>query len=83
MLKRFLSELRHRRVLRTAVAYAIVTAAVVEFTDIITPALGLPEELIRWVIIIALAGFPVVIVLSWTRPLTARKSMRPCPGVSM
>jgi TolB-like protein/Flp pilus assembly protein TadD len=65
MFKRFLSELRHRRVLRTAVAYAIVTAAVVEFTDIVTPALGLPEDLLRWVIIIALAGFPVVIVLAW------------------
>ena len=42
MFKQFLSELRHRRVLRTAVAYAIVAAAMVEFTDIVTPALGLP-----------------------------------------
>jgi len=71
MFKRFLNELRHRRVLRTAVAYAIVAAALVEFTDIITPALGLPEELLRWVIIIALAGFPVVIVLSWFFDLTS------------
>jgi len=71
MFKRVLNELRHRRVLRTAVAYAIVTAAVVEFTDIVTPALGLPEELLRWIIIIALAGFPVVIVLSWFFDLTS------------
>jgi TolB-like protein/Tfp pilus assembly protein PilF len=60
-----LSELRHRRVLRTAVAYAIVAAAVVEFTDIVTPALDLPEGLLRGVIIIALVGFPVVIVIAW------------------
>jgi adenylate cyclase len=71
MLRWFLSELRHRRVLKTAVVYAIVTAAVVEFTDIVTPALSLPEELIRWVIIIALAGFPVIIVLSWFFDLTS------------
>jgi TolB-like protein/Tfp pilus assembly protein PilF len=71
MFKRFLNELLHRRVLRTAVAYAIVAAAVVEFTDIITPALALPEELLRWVIIIALAGFPIVIVLSWFFDLTS------------
>lgn len=71
MFKWFLSELRHRRVLRTAVVYAIFTAAVVEFTDIVTPTLGLPEELIRWVIIIALAGFPVVIILSWFFDLTS------------
>jgi len=71
MFKRFLSELRHRRVLRAAVAYAIVAAAVVEFTDIVTPALGLPEGLLRAVIIVALAGFPLVIVLAWFFDLTA------------
>ena len=71
MFKQFLNELRHRRVLRTAVAYAIVTAAVVEFTDIITPALALPGGLLRWVIIIALTGFPVVIILSWFFDLTS------------
>jgi len=71
MFKRFLSELRQRRVLRTAVAYAIIAAAMVEFTDIVTPALGLPEGLLRGVIIIALAGFPAIIVLSWFFDLTS------------
>lgn len=70
MLKRFLSELRQRRVLRTAVTYAVIAAAMVEFTDIVTPALGLSEGLLRGVIIIALAGFPLVIVLSWFFDLT-------------
>jgi len=71
MLKRFLNELSHRRVLKTAVAYALITAAVVEFTDIVTPALGLPAELLQWVIRIALVGFPVVIVFSWFFDLTS------------
>jgi adenylate cyclase len=65
MFKQFLTELRRRRVLRTAVAYAVIAAAMVEFTDIVTPALSLPEGLLRGVIIGALLGFPVVIVLSW------------------
>lgn len=80
MFRQFLSELRHRRVLRTAVAYAFVAAAMVEFTDIVTPALGLPEGLLRAVIIIALVGFPVVIVLSWFFDLTAGGIVR---GASM
>ena len=71
MFKRFISELRHRRVLRSAITYAIVTAAVVEFTDIVTPVLGLPGDLLRWVIMIALAGFPIVIVASWFFNLTS------------
>ena len=55
MIKRFLNELRHRRVLRSAVSYAIVVAAIVEFTDIVTPVLSLPDGLLRVLIIIALA----------------------------
>jgi TolB-like protein/Tfp pilus assembly protein PilF len=70
MLKQFLTQLRHRRVLRSAVAYAVIAAAVVEFTDIITPALELPEGLLRGVIIVALTGFPVIIVLAWLFDLT-------------
>jgi TolB-like protein/Tfp pilus assembly protein PilF len=80
MLKRFLSELRHRRVLRSAVAYAIVAAAVVEFTDIVTPTLGLPEGLLRAVIIIALVGLPVIIVLAWFFDLTAGGVVRGTPS---
>jgi TolB-like protein/Tfp pilus assembly protein PilF len=79
MSKRLLSELRHRHVLRTAVTYAVVAAAIVEFIDIVTPALGLSEELLRWVIIIALAGFPVVIVLAWFFDLTSLGVVRGTP----
>jgi TolB-like protein/Flp pilus assembly protein TadD len=80
MFKRFLSELRHRRVLRSAVAYAIAAAAVVEFIDIVTPALGLPDGLLRAVIIIALLGFPVVIVLAWFFDFTAGGLVRGTPS---
>lgn len=65
MLQHFLSELRHRKVLRTAAGYALLTAAAVEFTDIVTPTLGLPDGVLRAVITIALVGFPIVVVLSW------------------
>jgi len=80
IIKQFLSELRHRRVLRSAVAYAIVVAAMVEFTDIVTPFLGLPDGLMRAVIIIALAGLPVVIVLSWFFDLTSGSVTRGPPS---
>lgn len=79
MFKRFLSELRQRRVLRTAVAYAVIAATVVELTDIVTPALSLPPGLLRSVIIITLAGFPVIIVLAWFFDLTSSGVVR---GVS-
>ena len=70
MLERFLNELRHRRVLRTAAAYALVAAAAVEFTDIVTPALELPAGLLSGVIVIALVGFPIIMILAWFFDLT-------------
>ena len=72
MLDHFLSELRHRKVLRTAAGYALLAAAAVEFTDIIAPALGLTEGLLRAVITFAILGFPVVVVLSWFFDLRRR-----------
>jgi TolB-like protein/tetratricopeptide (TPR) repeat protein len=76
MINRFLNELRHRRVLRTAVAYAVIAAAIVEFTDIVTPALDLPEDLLRGVILVALVGFPVILVLAWFFDLTSSGVVR-------
>jgi len=66
MLRRFLNELRHRRVLRTAAAYAIAAAAMVEILDIVVPNLGLPGQWVTFAIIAALVGFPVVIALAWS-----------------
>lgn len=66
--------------LRTAAAYALVAAAAVEFTDIITPVLGLPEGVLRAVIMIALAGFPVVVVLSWFFDLESGSVVRGTPS---
>jgi len=76
MLQRFLSELRHRKVLRTAAGYALLAAAAVEFTDIVTPVLGLPDGALPAVLTIALVGFPIVVVLSWFYDLASGSVVR-------
>ena len=50
---------------RVAVVYAAVAFAVLEASDIVIPALGWPEWTIRWVIALALIGFPVTLILAW------------------
>ena len=50
---------------RVAVLYAAVAFGILEAADIIIPALGLQEWTIRWVIALALIGFPVTLVLAW------------------
>lgn len=64
-LKSLLREAGRRHVARVAVLYAAVAFGILEAADIIIPALGLEDWTIRWVIALALIGFPVTLTLAW------------------
>jgi TolB-like protein/tetratricopeptide (TPR) repeat protein len=67
----FLSELRRRRVLRVVGAYAIAAWLVVESYTTVHPILaeGL-EWTDRWVVLLALLGFPITFALAWIFDIT-------------
>ncbi len=67
---RFWQELKRRKVIRVAVAYALVAWVVVEVASVLLPTLLLPEWSLRLVIVLALLGFPVALVLAWVFELT-------------
>ena len=69
-LRSLLQEAGRRHVARVAVLYAAVAFAIMEAADIIIPALGLPEWSIRWVIALALLGFPITLILAWIYDFT-------------
>jgi len=71
MITRLLNELRHRRVFRAVATYAVVAWIGVEAADVIFPALGAPEAVLTWLIVLALAGFPLVAVLAWIFDVTS------------
>jgi len=71
MIGRILNELQHRRVFRAVAAYAVVAWIGVEAADVIFPALGVPEAVLTWLIVIALTGFPLVAVLAWVFDFTS------------
>lgn len=71
MFARLFSELQHRRVFRTVAAYAVVAWIMVEAADVIFPALGVPEAVLTGLILIALAGFPLVALLAWFFDVTS------------
>ena len=70
-LRKLLQEAGRRHVARVAVVYAAVAFAVLEAADIVVPALGWPPGAIRWVIGLALLGFPVTLILAWVFDFTA------------
>lgn len=67
---RFWNELKRRKVIRVAIAYAITAWVVIEVSSIIFPALLLPEWSHRLVIVLAALGFPAALILAWVFELS-------------
>ena len=80
MITRLFNELQHRRVFRAVAVYAVVAWIAVEAADVIFPALGVPEILLTWLILLALAGFPLVAVLAWIFDVTSAGVVRGTPA---
>ena len=80
----FFRELKRRRVIRTAVVYAVVAFVVVQVADLLLPALLLPEWTFRMVVALLILGFPLAVGLAWSFDLTAegvRRTGAPGDGV--
>lgn len=75
-LRGFLDELRRRRVAKAAAVYAIVAWAIIEASSVIFPALHLPEWTVTFVVLIALIGFPVMLVFAWVFDVTREGVVR-------
>ncbi len=64
-LEHLLSELRRRRVFRTAAAYLAGAFIVLQVADLTFEPMGLPASAYRALIIVAAVGFPLALVASW------------------
>ena len=61
----FFKELRHARVYRVAVSYAVVSWLVLQLAAIVSPALGLPPWTLAATIGVLLGGFTAVLWVGW------------------
>jgi hypothetical protein len=62
-LPQFLAELERRRVYHVAVMYAATAFVAAHAADLFLPRLGLPDWTVTFVVVLAVAGFPVALVL--------------------
>jgi TolB-like protein len=67
----FVSELRRRQVFRTAAWYGGLAWLAVEVADTVFPRFGLPDWLVRAVIVGAALGLPLALALAWSFDLSA------------
>ena len=66
----FFAELKRRNVYKVAVAYAIVGWLLVQIATQVFPFLEIPNWVVRLVIVLVAAGFPVALVIAWAFELT-------------
>jgi adenylate cyclase len=79
---KFFAELKRRHIYRVAAAYAVVAWILIQLVNNIAPALRLPEWAPALVIVLLLVGFPVTMLIAWTRelPLADEATARAATG---
>ena len=61
----FVEELRRRKVLHTAVTYAVGSWIVWQVVDVVSPALGWSDRVLSFVVVGAIALTPIVLACAW------------------
>jgi len=69
-MKTFIAELKRRRVIRVAGAYAIVAFVIWQVAEIAFPALGFPDWTLAFIIVVTFLGFPIALVFAWAFEIT-------------
>jgi tetratricopeptide (TPR) repeat protein len=69
-LNRFWRELKRRKVFKVATMYAGMSFILLQLSEILTPALLLPEWTTRLVTLLLIVGFPLVVIISWIFDIT-------------
>src|SRR5437660_10603886 len=68
--KAFFGELKRRNVYKVAVTYAIVGWLLVQVATQVFPFLEIPNWVVRLVIVLVAAGFPIALIIAWAFELT-------------
>jgi adenylate cyclase len=66
----FLAELKRRNVIKATILYLVASWLILQVTDVLIPALTLPESALRLVTMLLILGFPLVLIFSWVFEMT-------------
>ena len=72
----FIKDLRRREVFRTAGLYVGICWILIQAADVLLPAFGAAKWILRAMVIVAVAGFPVTLVLAWFYDLSDQGMQR-------
>ncbi len=66
----FFAELKRRNVIKATILYVVASWLLLQVTDVLIPALTLPESALRLVALLLILGFPLVVIFSWVYEMT-------------
>ncbi|MCO4821111.1 MAG: tetratricopeptide repeat protein [Flavobacteriaceae bacterium] len=69
-MKQFYSELKRRNVIKSALAYVMVSWVVIQVMSIILPTIEAPSYVMKLLLVILIIGFPLWIVFAWVYEIT-------------
>ena len=79
---RLFQEFRERKVCRSMLIYTMVIWLTFQVSEVVVPAVGLPEWVNGLVVVLGLLGFPIAASLAWIFNLTASGVVRDPKSVS-
>ena len=66
----FFTELKRRNVFRAAIAYISFAWMLLQIVDFVLDVVGSPAWILQTLVVLAVAGLPVVVVFAWVFELT-------------
>jgi hypothetical protein len=65
-----IQQLKQRSVFRVAAMYVVVAWVMLQFNDVVSDPLSLPEWFGRILVVVLVAGFPITLALAWIFDIT-------------
>ena len=66
----FFAELKRRNVYKVAIAYGVVAWLLIQVATQVFPFFEIPNWVVRLVVLLIIAGFPIAVVIAWAFELT-------------
>ena len=68
--KHYYNELKRRNVIKSALAYIVVSWVIIQVMSIILPTIEAPAFVMKLLLVVILIGFPLWIVFAWVYEIT-------------
>lgn len=68
--KQYYSELKRRNVIKSALAYLVVTWVITQILTTVLPTFDAPEYIAKTIIVVLVVGFPLWLIFSWVYEIT-------------